>query len=91
MLEGKTNPSKVKVIWRTPPYHDYHWLARPELDKRFGNGFTSRHRKTLISFKKKNPRQKIIIQAFRAEKFITSESKNYVEIEKIGRKIGKIK
>ena len=91
LLEGKTNPSKVKVIWRTPPYHDYHWLARPDLDKRFGNGFTSRLRKALISFNKENPRQKIILEAFGAEKFITSGNKNYVEIEKIGRKIGKIK
>ena len=91
LLEGKTNPSKVKVIWRTPPYHDYHWLARPDLNKRFGNGFTSRLRKILISFSKENPRQKIILEAFGAEKFITSENKNYIEIEKIGREIGKIK
>ncbi len=91
LKEGKINPSKVKVIWRTPPYHDYHWLARPDLDKRFGNGFTSRLRKVLISFSKENARQKIILESFGAEKFIPSENKNYIQIEKIGRKIGKIK
>ena len=91
LKEGKVNTSKVKVIWKTPPYYDYHWLAQPNLDKRFGKGFTSRLRNTLISFSKEVPRQKIILEAIGAQKFIKSESKNYINIEKIGRKIGKIK
>ena len=91
LKEGKVNSSKVKVIWRTPPYHDYHWLAQTDLDKRFHKGFTSQLRNTLISLSKNNPRQKVILEAFGAEKFITSQSKNYFEIEKIGREIGKIK
>ncbi len=91
LKEGKVNTSKVKVIWRTPPYHDYHWLAQTDLDKRFGKGFTSRLRNTLVNFIKENVRQKVILEAFGAEKFITSKSDNYLEIEKIGRKIGKIK
>ncbi|MCP4501229.1 MAG: putative selenate ABC transporter substrate-binding protein, partial [Deltaproteobacteria bacterium] len=39
---GKVDPNKVKMIWKTPPYVDYHWLARPNLDQRFGKGFTSK-------------------------------------------------
>ncbi len=91
LKEGKINPSTIKVIWRTPSYHDYHWLAQSDLDKRFSKGFTSKLRKTLLSFSKDNPRQKVILEAFGAEKFITSHSNNYLEIEKIGKGIGKIK
>ena len=40
--EGRVDPSKVRVIWTTPTYVDYHWVARPDLNDRFGKGFTRR-------------------------------------------------
>lgn len=30
--EGKVNPSKVRVFWTTPPFYDYLWVARRDLD-----------------------------------------------------------
>jgi len=30
--EGKVDPSKVRVFWTTPPFLDYVWVARKELD-----------------------------------------------------------
>jgi phosphonate transport system substrate-binding protein len=30
--EGKVDPSKVRVFWTTPPFVDYVWVARKELD-----------------------------------------------------------
>ena len=45
-----------------------------------------------LSFnKKKSPKQKQILELFGAKKFIISKNQNYNKIEKIGRKIGKIK
>ena len=40
--DGRVNSEKVRVIWRTPEYVDYHWVVRPNLDQRFGMGFTTR-------------------------------------------------
>ena len=37
----RLNLSNLKVVWRTPAYVDYHWLAQPDLDKKFGKGFTN--------------------------------------------------
>lgn len=83
--------SKVKVIWRTPPYANYHWLAQSNLDKRFGKGFTSKLKTVLVGFSSKSPRQKEIMKLFGAKKFVPANANQYVEIELIGRKLGKIK
>ncbi len=88
---GRVDPTKVFVIWRTPTYYDYHWLAHPSLNKRFGKGFTNKLTNVFINFSEKSPEQKQIIDLFGAKNFIKSKNENYIEIEKIGRKIGKIK
>ena len=44
----KNNDLKVIVIWETPPYSDYHWLTQPNLEKRFGRGFTQKLQNTFL-------------------------------------------
>ena len=35
---GKVDTKAVSVIWETPTYPDYHWVARGDIDKTFGRG-----------------------------------------------------
>ena len=58
LANGKINLRKVAPIWRTPAYVDYHWLAQPNLDKKFRKEFTSELTNTILSFNKKNPNTK---------------------------------
>ena len=88
---GKVDSASVKVIWRTPPYADYHWLARPGLDKRFGEGFTNRIRQTLLNLTPEQPRSAVIMDLFGAKTFIPAEASNYDRIEAVGRQLGKIR
>jgi phosphonate transport system substrate-binding protein len=88
--EGTVDQSKVTVIWRTPPYYDYHWVVRPDVETRYGAGFTQKLQTALISLDAKVPAEKEILELFGAERFITTENKNYGQIEQIGRQIGKI-
>ena len=88
---GKVNTDKVKVIWRTPPYADYHWVARPGLDKRFGKGFTNRIQQALLSLNPKQPRSALILDLFGAKTFISAKASNYDRIEAVGRQLGKIR
>mgnify|MGYP001450725061 CR=1 FL=1 len=88
---GRINTSKVFVIWETPPFFDYHWLAQGNLDKRFGKGFTKKLTKTFLDFDYDNPKHKKILDLFGAKSFIASKNENYNKIEKIARDIGKIK
>ncbi len=87
---GRADLDKIRVIWRTPKYKDYHWLAQQDLDKRYGKGFTKKLQKTLIDFNMENPRQAKILNLFGAKRFIPASNDQYKEIEIIGRQLGKI-
>ena len=88
---GRVNPSKVFVMWRTPPYSDYHWLAQGNLDKKFREGFTKELTNVFLNLNKNSTNQKKILDLFGAKKFIKSKNENYNRIEAIGKKMGKIK
>ncbi|MGB3202669.1 MAG: putative selenate ABC transporter substrate-binding protein [Nodosilinea sp.] len=90
VAEGAVDTSKVAVIWRTPPYYDYHWVISPEVDERYGEGFTEKVQAALMALDPAVPEQKEILDLFGAERFIATSNANYAEIEAVGRKIGKI-
>jgi phosphonate transport system substrate-binding protein len=79
------------VIFRSPPFHDYHWVARPDLDKTYGKGFTNRLKAVLVGIKGHTAAQRQIITLFGAKSFIPTKPSNYTEIEAIGRKLGLIR
>ena len=83
--------SKVTELFRTPTFYDYHWLARPGLDARFGAGFTAALTQAILSLDVADPAQKAILDLFSASRFVTTTTANYDKIESIGRKLGLIK
>jgi phosphonate transport system substrate-binding protein len=89
--DGKANRSKVVAIWKTPGYPDYHWIAQPNLDQRFGAGFTTKLQKAILSWRPSNPEQKAILNLFGAQQFTGAKASDYVRIEQVGRQIGKIR
>lgn len=89
--EGRVDTTRVRVIWRTPPYHDYHWVVRPGLDERFGPGFSDRVREALMALDGDDPREREILDLFGADRFVATADSNYDRIEAVGREIGKIR
>ena len=83
--------NNIIVIWRTPPYADYHWLAQPDLDERFGENFTLKLQETILKLNTNISKQKEILDLFGAQKFIRAYDYQYNDIETIGRKLGKIR
>ena len=91
LRSGKANRAKVMMIWRTPGYPDYHWIGQPNLDQRFGKGFTSKLRGAILSWRPSNPEQKAILKLFGAQQFTGAKASDYTRIEQVGRQIGKIR
>ena len=87
---GKIDLEKVQVIWRTPSFHDYHWVIHPDVSERYGDDFSARVVQAFLNLDKDNPDHQKILELFDAEKFIVTENDNYLEIEAIGRELGKI-
>jgi phosphonate transport system substrate-binding protein len=88
---GKVSPNKVKVIWTTPAFGNYHWVARPNLDQRFGKGFTSKLQQSILGLTPTSKRQKTILELFAAKRFIPAQESQYQPIEQVGRQLGKIR
>lgn len=88
---GDVDLSQVQVIWRTPPYHDYHWVIRPDVAERYGEDFPERVTQAFLDLDINNPDHKDILDLFSAEGFIATRNENYVEIETVGREIGQIR
>ncbi|MFM8524797.1 MAG: putative selenate ABC transporter substrate-binding protein [Cyanobacteriota bacterium] len=91
LREGKAKRDRVFVLWRTPGYPDYHWIAQPGLDQRFGKDFTSRLQKAILNWKPTTPERKQILSLFGAQQFTTADAADYGQIEQIGRQIGRIR
>jgi len=88
---GAVNLSKVHEIFRTAPYHDYHWLLRPDADRRFGAGFTQRVVHALLAIDGRTDQQRQILALFQAKKFIGTKPENYQQIETVARNVGLVK
>jgi len=84
--EKAKNPN-VSVIWKTPDYVDYNWTAHPELETKFGAGFTAKLQKALLAIK--DPELLKLCQ--RPEGFIKAENSQFLPIKKVAESIGIIR
>lgn len=91
LRSGKANRNKVFVLWKTPGYPDYHWLAQPDLDRRFGAGFTNRLQQAILNWRQKEPDQRAILELFGAQQFTMARPQDYKRIEEVGRQVGLIR
>ena len=83
---GDVDLSKVELIFETPTYFDYHWVARPEFDESVRNDVLA----ALNQLDPNDAAQAEILAFFGAAAFVETTNTNYDNIEKVGREIGKI-
>ncbi len=88
LAEGEVDRDALRVIWRTPTYHDYAWIARPDLDARFGRGFTDRVGAALRGLDRGGPRARRILRLFGARRFVAVGPRDHDEVARIARRLG---
>ena len=79
---GNIDTSKVKIIWKTPTYLDYHFTMQGDLDERYYKGFSEKLTNAILNLKDKN-----ILDAFPRSKFIKANNSGYTHILNLARKI----
>ena len=82
MKAGKIDASKVSVIWKTPAYPDYQWSIRGDVNKQFGEGFSERVTKALLSMKDPD-----LLAAFPRKSFIPASNADYQPILDVAKQI----
>ncbi len=85
--KGTVDLAKVTEVFTTPTYHDYHWMAGPKTNERFGAGFTDRLSAALLSLDAEDPEQAELLALYGAKRLVPTNAENYREIEEIGRKL----
>ena len=87
LVEQKKVDPKVHVIATTPPYFDYNWTVRGDLDpaliKKISDAF--------LKLDPKNPEHAEILALQRAAKFIPTKKENYEGIEAAAKAAGLLK
>jgi phosphonate transport system substrate-binding protein len=77
---GKIDPAKVEVIWESPPYPDYQWTVRGDVDRTYGVGFKEKLRAALLAID-----QPDILAQFGRSKFVPAKNADYAPIEEVAR------
>jgi phosphonate transport system substrate-binding protein len=80
--EGKVDRDKVAVIWKTPPYPDYQWTIRGDVDERWGAGFKDRVQAALLDM-----RDPDLLASFPRSGFIAASNADYQLILDTAREI----
>ncbi len=91
VAEGVVDTTEIVEVFRTPAYFNYHWVGQPDLDQRFGDGFTTTVLDALLALDPSDPDDAAILELFSAEGFILTEDANYDAIEAVARDVGLIR
>jgi phosphonate transport system substrate-binding protein len=83
----KVDTDKVRVFATTPPYFDYNWTVRGDLDPVIVKKLTD----AFLKLDPANPEHKEILALQRAAKFIPTKKENYDGIEKAAHAAGLLK
>jgi phosphonate transport system substrate-binding protein len=87
VTEKKVDTSQVRVFYTTPPYFDYNWTVRGDLDP----ALVTKLRQAFLDLDSKNPEDAEILKLQRAAKFVPTKVENYAGIEAAARSAGLIK
>lgn len=86
VAEGKTDPDVCRIIWKTPAYMDYNFTAHPDLETKFGAGFTDKLQKALIEMD-----DPALLSAFPRKRLIAASNEDYTTVEELALQLGFIR
>ncbi len=79
---GKIDTSKISIIWKTPPYPDYQWTIRGDVDEKWNAGFKERVKKALLDMKDED-----LLASFPRKSFVPASNEDYQPIKDVAKKI----
>ena len=85
--EKKIDPARVEVFYTTPPYYDYNWTVRGDLDPQL----REKLKQAFLALDPANPEHKPILDLQRTKRFIETKPENYRMIEEAAKAAGLIK
>ena len=86
VADGRVDPAKARVIWTTPTYADYNFTAHPDLEVRYGAGFTDRLQAALVAID-----DPALLDAFQRSGLIPASDGDYAQILAVARALDMVR
>ncbi len=87
VAEKKIDPAVCRVVWKTAPYPDYHWMAHPDLDKLCGAGFTEKLQAAMVAITD----AKLLEAVNRKEGLIPAKNEDWNVLRDLARELGLVR
>ncbi|MES2018446.1 MAG: putative selenate ABC transporter substrate-binding protein [Pseudomonadota bacterium] len=84
---GKVDTAAVHVFYTTPPYYDYNWTVRSDMNPKLKKKLTD----AFLNLSKSTPEGKEILELQKASRFIPTTAANYDKLESVARASGLLK
>lgn len=84
---GNPNAAKVRVLATTPPYFDYNWTVRGDLDPALAKKISA----AFLKLDANNPEHRELMQLQRASRYLPTRPSNYDGIEAAAQAAGLLK
>ena len=85
--DKKVDTQRVKVFYTTPPYYDYNWTVRADLDPKLRDSIAQ----AFLDLSPATAEGKAILELQRATRFVPTRAENYASIEAAARSAGLLK
>ena len=87
-IEGKIDPAKVRVFWTTPPFADYVWVARKDLDPALAKKVAD----AFLALDATRPEDRPILELLSANgRYVPVDSHEYTALRKAAEREGLLK
>ncbi|MDP2370441.1 putative selenate ABC transporter substrate-binding protein [Rhodoferax sp.] len=87
VADKKVDPTKVRVIYTTPPYYDYNWTVHADMPAALREKITA----AFLALDRNDPQGKDVLELQRATRFVPTRANNYQGIEQAARSSGLLK
>jgi phosphonate transport system substrate-binding protein len=77
IADNKIDPKLLRVIYTTPPYYDYNWSVRSDMDPAIKKKLLD----AFLALRPDTPEGKAVLDLQRATRFVATSPENYTSIE----------
>jgi phosphonate transport system substrate-binding protein len=89
VAEARVDTTKVRPMYTTPAYFDYHWAVRGDVDERFGAGTRQRIEQALLELNASlGAEEAELLELFATDRFIPTTNENYSAIRTVAEGLG---
>ncbi|HMG22249.1 MAG TPA: phosphate/phosphite/phosphonate ABC transporter substrate-binding protein [Kofleriaceae bacterium] len=85
--DGKLDAAKLKVFHTTPPFFDYVWAARKQLEPALADAF----RKAMLALDPGNPQHKPVLDLLQATRYVAADDASYDKLREAATSAGLLK